>query len=511
MFLAPPPRLLVIAFSLTAISLSAQAPQTITANARLVILDTVVTGKSGAPVTGLTEKDFQVYEDGVLQHIRSVEPPSLHILPATSSSVATVFDPAQPAAFGQSPVTLLVLDQLNTHFADASFARRSLHDYLARQPALLAQPTTLLSVFDNHFKQLQPFTRDRVALLHALDAAPTQYAWKLEVNGKTDIGPIERLDESLRALEEMAQSYARIPGRKNLVWVGGGFPTMDPNALDADNLKEIQDTIHHVTNLLLDSRITLYAVDPTSTLPGMTEITDATQMAFAQAGGDSLAGDSDPFNSDEAFDRLGPVTGGRVIRAMNDIDRQIADSVTLGSNFYTIAYTPTSTSNASSRFRHIRVVCLRPGLSVATRNGYYPATPATPQSILADATYDLTTAAETTIPLNALHVTVTPAPNSSWIIKVSAPNLSWKSQPDGAATASVYVMAVSLNAKSKMLSHTLHGMTAMAKPSANLTDPTQTADFVLVAPPAPKATSLRFVVRDSATGRMGSLDVPLTP
>lgn len=248
---------------------SSQSAATLTVNARLVVLDIVVTGKDGKPVDDLTEKDFQVFEDSKLQRIRSLERPQEHVLPQTTlaAGVAASFDPAYPASFGHSPVNILVLDQLNTHFADSSFARRSLHDYLAGQPALLAQPTTLLTVYDNQFSLLQAFTRDRDALLRALAAAPTKYAWKLEVNGKTDHGPIERLDQSLRALDQIAQSYALISGRKNLIWVGGGFPTLDPEALDTDDARQVKDTLQHITDVLLDTRVTLYAIDPSSRRP----------------------------------------------------------------------------------------------------------------------------------------------------------------------------------------------------------------------------------------------------
>jgi len=486
---------------------STQRPGVLTANARLVVLDVVVTDKSGKLIDGLTEKDFQVFEDGKQQRIRSVEAPSAHMLPANST--LTAFDPAQPAAFGQSPVNILVLDQLNTHFADASYARRQMRDYLTSLPARLAQPTTLLAVFDNHFKLLQGFTRDRDALEHALEAAPTQYGWKLEVNGRTDHGPIERLDESLRALEEMAQSYARVPGRKNLIWVGGGFPSMDPAALSANDIHEVEDAIHHVTNVLLDTRVTLYAVDPATTLPGMAEITDATQMAFVLAAGDSMVGGVDPFSGTLDFDRLGPLTGGRVIRGRNDIAEQIADSVDLGANFYTIAYTPSSTSDAKAKFRKIRVVCLRADLTAATRNGYYNEK-TEPATAIANASYDLTTAAETSIPLNGLHLTVEPAHDAgSYIVHVGAPDLTWKARPRGDAIASVYVMAVALNGKNKMLAHVDHPMTASAPPDTPLDNAAKTADFLIAAPSAPKAAALRFVVRDSASGRMGSVDLPL--
>jgi VWFA-related protein len=486
-----------------------QQPPVITASARLVVLDVVASDKSGKPIDNLTAADFQVYEDGRLQRIRSVEPPSAHVLPPTSEAANTVFDPAKPASFGQSPVDVLVLDQLNTHFADSAFARSSLHDFLSTQPAVLRQPTTLLSVYDNHFKQLQGFTRDRDALLHALGAAPTEYAWRLELNGKADHGPIERLDQSLRALEEMAQSYARIPGRKNLIWVGGGFPSMDPEQLGDHDMKTVKDAMHHVTNVLLNSRVTLYAVDPTTTAMGMTEIIDASQMSFAQYAGDSLAGGTDPFGATEDFDTLGPMTGGRVIRARNDVARLIGESVDLGANFYTIAYTPSSNSDASANLRRIQVVCLQPGITTATRNGYY-AGAEKPEDALADATYDLTTAAETMVPLNGLHITAEPdTVAGAYHVRVTVPSLTWKPKPDGGASASVYVMAVSLNNAGKMMAHTVHAMTSNARPGANLADESKSTDFLFLATPAPKAAKLRFIVRDSASGRMGSVDLPV--
>lgn len=484
---------------------------TLTVNARLVVLDVVVTGKDGKPVDGLTDKDFQVFEDGKLQHIRSVERPSAHALPAATiaAGAAATFNPAEPASFGRSPANILVLDQLNTHFADSSFARRELRDYLEKQPALLPQPTTLLTVYENRFKQLQAFTRDRDALLHALAAAPTEYAWRLEVSGKADYGPIERLDQTLRALEQIAQSYSAIPGRKNLVWVGGGFPTLDPTQLDGDDLKEVQDTLQHITDVLLDTRVTLYAVDPTSSAAGMTEITDPSQVGFMQSGAELPAGAADPFNSSEDFDKLGPVTGGRVVRGMNNIAQQIATAVDLGSSFYTISYSPASASDAAAKYRKIQVVCLRAGLTATTRAGYYSGQSQREKSA-ATASYDLTTAAESNVPLNGLRVSVVPGNSlDSYVVRVGAGDLTWKQKSDGSSVASVYVMAVSLNAKNKMLGHTLHGMVATAKPG---TDPHATgrqADFEFDAPPSPKATSLRFIVRDSTTGRMGSFDLPV--
>jgi VWFA-related protein len=499
----------------------------LTVNARLVVLDVVVTDKSGKPVDGLTAQDFHVYEDGQLEPIRSFEPPSEHTTPAPpdgtalegdDASSAATLDPAHPAAFGLGPVTVLVLDQLNTHFADSSFARRELRDYLAKQPALLPHPTSLLTVYDNNFKQLEGFTRSRDALLHALEAAPTKYDWKLEESGKSNDGPAFRLSQTLRALEQIAESYAPIRGRKNLIWVGGGFPTLDPTVLEGKDAAEVHDDLEHVTNRLLATRVTLYAVDPTSTAAGMTEITDSSQLAFAQLAGNEVAGAGDPYGVNDDFDRLGPVTGGRVIRGMNNIAAQIGDSIELATHYYTLAYAPSSASQAATPYRKIRVVCLRPGLTVATRTGYFTESTAQEKSN-ATLSSDLATAAESSLPLRGLEVSAEPdaagkratgqPTGDTYIVHVGASLLTWTPAETGSATAHVAIMAVSLSPLGKPLQHTLHSATATARAGVNLHDPQLRAEFFFSARPAAKATTLRFIVRDMDTGRIGSFDLHL--
>jgi VWFA-related protein len=493
---------------------ASQAP-TITINARLVVLDVVVTGPNGKPVDGLTKKDFQIFEDNKPQFIRSFEPPSAHVeTPASSNEAeATSLDPAKPETFGNSPVTILVLDQLNTHFADNSFARRELHDYLAKQPSTLEHPTTLLDIYDNNFKQIRPFTRDRDALLRALQATPTEAAWQLETFGKAASGPAQRLEQSLRALQSIAQSVAGIRGRKNLIWVGGGFPSIDPTKLEDQDAQGVKDDLQRITNLLLETRVTLYAVDPTSSAAGVTEITDESQLQFAMAAGDSMGVGADPYGINEDFDRLGPVTGGRVIRGMNNVAAQIGDSIDLGSNYYTLTYTPSSISELEGKYRNIRVVCLRPDLKVSTRNGYYAGMSQQEKST-DSVSFDLATAAESTIPLNGLHVVVEPnhnvaAEEETYTIHVGASLLTWETGENGTSVAHVAVMAASLSKQNKMIAHTLHGMTATARSGVNLHDPTRTADFNFTAKAASKAAKLRFIIRDASTGRMGSFDLPI--
>jgi predicted dinucleotide-binding enzyme len=60
-----------------------------------------------------------------------------------------------------------------------------------------------------------------------------------------------------------------------------------------------------------------------------------------------------------------------------------------------------------------------------------------------------------------------------------------------------------------MIGHTTQAMKATAKPGTNLQDASHSADFVVTAIPASHASGIRFVVRDSKSGKMGSMDVPI--
>ena len=483
---------------------------TLNVASRLVLVDVVVTDKAGNPVTGLTKDDFAVYEDKVSQRVVSFESPSSHTLPVGSDNARLNLD--DPKSFGQSPVTIVVLDELNTHFEDSSFAVRSVRQYLESQPAVLGQPTTLMVVSDNKFHVLQSFTRDRSALLKALDEQSVHFAWKLEGDKSIGYGAVERLDQSLSALEQIAQATARIPGRKNLVWIGQGFPSLDPTELDTKDQDLVDNTIQHVTDVLLDTRVTLYAVDPTSSAASMAEITDPTQLEFAQLAGDGLAGNTDPFSSKLDFDRLGPVTGGRVLRGKNDIDKQIALSVELGTKFYTIGYSPTNAISVAGKYRNIHVVCLHPDLVVTARNGYYTTPPAS-QSSKETLIYDLNTAALSSIPLTALKVTVEPlkreaASPTSYAIHVDASTLIWQPASDGVQSTKVTVLVVGLSSTDKILTHTLQSMSAVAKAGADL-QPGQRAGFMIASPLPKGVVRLRFVVRETETGRMGTADLAI--
>jgi len=492
------------------------APKVFHVQSRLVLLDVVVTDSKGNPVNGLKREDFQIYEDKQPQRISSFEPPAAHELPPPVQPNAP-FNPDDTKSYGQSPVTVLVLDELNTHYADTDFARRSIRQFLGARPATLNEPTMLLTLGDTQFHLLQNFTRDRSALLAALAAHKTSYSWKLEIGKTIGQETVDRLGFSINALEQIAEYTARIPGRKNLVWVGQGFPSLDPAALAPEDDAQLKATLQHVTDTLLATRVTLYAVDPTSSAIGMTEITDQDQATFAMAsGGDGNSRLTDPFDASMDFDRLGPVTGGRVLRGANDVAHQIDESVNMGEHFYTIGYSPTNTDESKQAFRKITIKCLKPGLTVTTRDGYYPGA-VTRQQNTDVISADLNAALSADLLYSALNVRVEPLGDDQYVVHVTAPGLTWKpidnstanGTAEGGNSAQAEVLGASLSANGKVLTHTLHTMTATAKATANIHSLSMPADFTITLA-RPKGTAkMRFVVRDTSSGSMGSFDLVL--
>ena len=90
---------------------------------------------------------------------------------------------------------------------------------------------------------------------------------------------------------------------------GAGFPSVDPAALTPGTDQALKHMLQHVSDMLLDARaLAVRAVDPTSTLPTVTEITNPTQLEFAQFA-DGGRRNLDPFDKSLDFDRLGPGHG----------------------------------------------------------------------------------------------------------------------------------------------------------------------------------------------------------
>jgi VWFA-related protein len=479
---------------------------TLTVTTHLVVLDVVVTDKNGVPVTGLTKDDFIVLEDKERQEIRNFEPPAQHALPPGN----IVHSTADIARIGTSPVNILVLDELDTPFEDNAFSRYSLQRFLKAQPGILP-PTELLVANDQRFTVLEDYTQNLETLEAALKRDPVEYPWRLARSGNSGPEAIVRLAQTLNSLDEIAQASAGTPGRKNIIWVGKGFPSVDMTGLSDAASKQLQNAIKRCTDLLLGSRVTLYLVDPSPLSSATYDTQKPTDLATLES---ETA--TEPFSNAVRFSALATVTGGRIFSMRNDVEREIATSMQNGALYYTLSYSPTNDSDESGAYRSIRVALTRPGLSATTRDGYYTAPPTSGLTASGggdtgntntngEEVGDIANAALSRMVYNGLKVRAGRIAPGRFSIAIADSSLSWRPNFGDLSQASVSVVAVCFSGSGKVLSHIATEKTLVTK---SLNSSRQNEEVFTMPIDLPAGTTrLRLVFRDAQTGHLGTADL----
>src|SRR5215472_3998353 len=412
----------------TSDSANAQKPNTtapfVRSTANLVIVDVVVT-HDGHPVKGLQREAFRVLEDGHEQSIKSFEehgpaveeanaerPPSLP--PNTYSNV--------PETTGDA-INVLLLDAVNTPFADQAYARRKIIEYLKTIPT-----GTRMAVFtlSSRLRMVQGFTTDSALLLAALNrTAPMSSPAPQPDSGETAAArysaiapgpgmPTQMLMDSmiaslqqfevdeaaslidrrvqitLDALKGLALYLGALPGRKNVIWFSASFPLgLTPKSpLDTfGSSRTYGPQLQKVSELLTASRVAVYPIDARGLITRGGSNGSGRPAAIPIGNGRTGVIDPSAFPSvsQEARDReqaelatmlqLAEQTGGTPFYNSNAIKQALSRAVENGSSYYTLTYSPANEKFDGS-FRKIQVKLAGRGYELAYRHGYYATAPA---------------------------------------------------------------------------------------------------------------------------------------
>jgi VWFA-related protein len=471
---------------------------TIHVTSQLVVVDVVVTAKGDALRTNLTKDDFHVTENGVPQKIVHFEAPAAHVLPA-GTSISSTHDLESRAP--EAPVTVVVLDELNTRYEDMGYARYALEKYLNAQPQQLSAPTMLLAVSAERLQVLTDYTQDRAAILNALKKHLVSYPWELQRSPTR----VLQLVKSLGALEQVAQATAGHIGHKNLLWVGHGFPGIDLSnpSIDAASGESIKSAVEQAIDMLRDSRMTLYTIDPTTMSSAVTTTVDDDSGPE----GDLDQG-TDPFLGDVNFVALAKATGGKSFFSRNDIDAEVGESARDGLNYYTLAYRPAIQSDAAQPYRKIRVTFTQPGLHASFRDGYYIRESTKDPTAINRSTYDIDSAIENSMVYTGLDVHAVERPDEpgSYVVGIPQSQLVWK-EDGNEQSSQITVVAADIDAKGKVLRRVTSELTTRRHADAPHTGLIR-AELNL--PHAAGTTHVRFVVYGAGNGRLGSTDLPVT-
>jgi VWFA-related protein len=481
---------------------------TITVQARIVVLDVVVMDKKGNLVhrNDLTRDDFKVYEDGQLQTIRSFEAPDKHRMPSPGKAI--VNSAADLKKIGDAPVTILVLDELNSTFQDSSFSRQMMIKYLQSQPAVLPQPTVLLIAMNTTFQQMHDYTQDRDALIAVVKKHMPEYPWRMMNSGRSGAGAVERMAQNLAALQQIAQSSTGTSGRKNLIWIGNGFPSANLVGMPQDEADLITAAYKRCLNRLLAARVTMFTINPTADTTTTVEADDVEDLdSTGDEGGPDPLGDGGV-----SFSSFAAGTGGIAYMGRNDLNNIIGEGIERGREYYTLSYSPTNKTDVAAKFRGIKIVMKDPNLRALTRDGYYPETAAEMNPLLdkemrikqirASLQLDISGALTTQIAYNGLDVAAVKSGKDEYTLKVTGNGITWSDPAaDGSQHEEATVAAGWYDAKGKLLGHVLREQTCIRGQGNEGTT------FKLPVTLPAGAVRLRFVVRDALGGRMGTVDV----
>jgi VWFA-related protein len=464
------------------------------ATTRNVVLDAVVTDKQGNVVTGLTRNDFVIREDNAPQETQFFDA----VTGGSSAEDAT-------------PHTILLVDELNTHFEDMAYTRYSVNRLLHHDGVKLDQPTALYILSNDGLHVLQNYTRDSASIDAALRSHKAILSWRLQNNFYLGM---ERINISMSALQQIAIASIGMPGHKNIVWISPGLPIFTMLEMTADGEKQLFDSIRHLSDQLLKARVSIYSIDPRGVQVRFASNFASNNLAYA-AYLNGLSATNDAAFGNLAIQTLATQTGGHAFFGRNDVDREIATSLTDGNTYYTLAYSP-SKKDFHGEFRKLKItVNNRPDLKVQTRDGYY-AMPDTPTVNAERELQELTGSLLTPIPFNGLRIPLSytrlvksPKPHVSIRFVVPSTSLSWSPDGKGGLTSRITIAAADKNKhgawKASMLSVYTVSLPGGATPSASL----QTS--VSFEMPYRDANQLRFVVRDDASGHVGSSEIRIDP
>jgi VWFA-related protein len=513
---------------------------TLRVTTRVVQVSVIAQDGDGHPVTGLTQDDFKISDNGVAQKIVSFSQHSGRLTADVTSAVrpvsANTFSNRVDEKTGVPPsVTVILLDALNTNFHDMASARAQVVKFLRQihpeDRVALYELTTKIIV-------LHDFTSDTATLLRALAESPNPQNGApaptlqvtaadeaaLDVHSKgaiaapdpgwlaAELAEQRAFDQSnsveatTDAFTQIAHHLSRLPGRKNLVWVSGSFPfNVDWDPTSRSPAPSFASQINASAQALSDANVAIYPVDARGLM--------AQRMGESGTLFSTTIPSSAPQATLDTMQKLAQGTGGVAYYNTNGIAEAIRRAIDDSNLTYELTYYPTN-ENWNGRFRDIKVEMKRPGVHLRYRKGYFatPATPSTPESV----TKLMTAAARDPLEATQLGLNVqinavdAPGPRQAKVeVRIDPDQLHFDLNA-GKWDDNVEIAWVELDNQGKDVGHSAKTLT--------LTYPDEQHDNVLREGLIFKSTiqmvdtcvALRLVARDGGTGAIGSLNIPLT-
>lgn len=336
----------------------------------LVTIDVVATDRNGKPVHNLKSTDFELYEDGKLQPIKTFE-----FIDASMVPNETILPPGLASNdIEPGGIFALVFDEMGVEITDvkqmrqtaARFIEKALlpHDHVAVVRAGIDSAFTLTTDRAQAMAQALSATgrRDRGLRLEqpggddGIGETPTEFDAKSPGSGGR---------QSLSVLAAVVEKLRPIPARrKAIIWFsrGGELPdNFEQIIMEGLNvpLGRAEGALRNVIEQARSANVAIYTVDPR----GLSAPDTSRAQAPAASELDELATLRD----------LATATGGRAVVNSNDLDGMLRRVTVENRSYYLIGYEPgTGAASKKPKARKIEVKTHSPGVELLHRSVYLP-------------------------------------------------------------------------------------------------------------------------------------------
>ena len=374
----------------------------------LVQVPIVVTDKSGNHIHGLSKENFSLFENGKEQKISALE----EIVTTNTKLPVAVPKPGEFTNLTlseQQPrtVTVIALDTVNTPFLDQTYGRRELVKYLSSSLES-GQVLALMIITSHGLKIVQGLTGDPAQLMQVLKKAsgelPDMHGIDIDAQADAATGDVpdvpsvapgsdpsaaiaaflERgdaiysqfqqqnaIETTMNAFLGIAWSLSGVPGRKSVIWATGGFPfnISSPAAVPGGYLSTLYE---RTMAALTEAQISVYPVDVRG-LVNTSPLGDASR-SNGRTGAALMRQISNrgwlQQSSIDTLNEFAEMTGGRAFYNTNDLASSFRRAADDASSYYLASYY-LDKSNNHAGWRQLKVKVDKKDTDIRARKGFF--------------------------------------------------------------------------------------------------------------------------------------------
>jgi len=470
---------------------------------RVVQVDVTVRNSDGKPVEDLKPSEFTILDNGKVRpftifNVNRLGPDASQPVPeplperaALPPNTFTNIGAPPPPSGGHS--TIILLDGVNGWFESFVWGSQGIQGLMGKLPADERIALYVLTKFDG-LLQVVDFTTDRERVRkaaaafrpRAMVAASAGMGPGPDGNGmaeNTRIANAERdyfmnvaVDDVRRSFNALSERLRALPGRKSVFWITEGFPP---------ELMRNSGAWDKTFTALNDANIAVNTVD-----------------ADGIGGPRRLWGGGGILGMREVAER----TGGEAFYHRNDLDAALAEGINDSRRSYTLGFYLTE---LDGKYHELKVLANRPHLDLNYRRGYLAETDA--MRDFAGRKSELDSALLNPLDLTGLGIVAKveeKAGNLTLHLRLDPKSLT-VAQSAGLWKGQVEELFIERNPNGDRVARVSQTSNFSIGPKGKAAwdrfGLTLTHTFRL----APAATKLVIVIRDSASGRTGSLTLPL--